>query len=206
MTSDWHRYVGAELYHSLGTAISQWQNVEIGVYHVFHRLTHIPSYLISSAVFFSPINFKDKLAMTHSAALFALVGTQYLDKWVTLHRAAKRKNDRRNQIAHFMSIHSTASDDLQSWLRPNLFDAKAALYWHEKGKMPHYTPSQLRAIATSFGRLSQKLDNFASEIADLPPPSPDKSPLSEDHPPSGQRNIMPQSPTKSHAPRESSPG
>jgi hypothetical protein len=58
--TEWHRYVGAELYHGVGHAMNQWQNVEIGVFHVFERLTQMPNHLIASAVFFSAINFRDK--------------------------------------------------------------------------------------------------------------------------------------------------
>jgi len=180
MTSDWNKYVGAELYWSLGNAMNQWQHVEIGVFHVFRRVTQIPNDLIASAVFFSPIGFRDKLAMVNSSAAYALAGSPHEARWITLSNKVGEKNKRRNQLAHFMSLHTGNSDDLQSHLRPNLFDAKAALQWHKEGRMPQYSPQQLRDIGTSFGRLSQKLENFATELADLKLPSPGKSPLQED--------------------------
>lgn len=182
MTIQWHRYVGAELYSTVGAALVQWQHVEVGLLHVFERVTQMPNFLIASAVYFSPLNFNDKLRMVDSAAAFALFDTAHSRQWNKLKNEIQRKSHRRNQIAHFMSIHDSSGDGSKSRLQPNFFDAKSALYWHTEGRLPQYSPKQLCAMTKSFGRLANKLEDFARDLAGLTLPSPDKSPLSRDRP------------------------
>jgi hypothetical protein len=204
MADDWTKHIGAELYFDLGRALTQWQHVEIGVYHVFLCLTQMPNQLIASAVFFSPINFKDKLSMVDSAARFALTDTTRLDDWEKLSGKVRKKSRKRNELAHFMSIHNGAPSDLKSYLRPNIWDAKSAMYYLKAGHLPEYSPKQLRERAQSFGRLAFALEEFAKSLRGLELPSPEIHPLQEAHPAPAKENKERRSPKARGTPRGSS--
>ena len=80
--SEWDQF-----YRNLGSALAQWQHVELAVFDVFHKVSGAKNRHVASGIFFAVRGFEGKLRMTVAGATLALEGTEFLADW---HRLAGR--------------------------------------------------------------------------------------------------------------------
>ena len=173
-------------YAALGRTISQWQEVEAALSRIFCDLANPQAGSIANVAFHTVLSFDSKLGMTHAAVGLGVndVGRA---EWSPLHNRASRRNDRRNQLAHFMVAYDpTRKPGYRYHLRPNIFDARALLKWGDHP--PVLNTCQLMASGASFSKLARDLGSFhrrwiqfmvpglaevLSRSATRPPPEPD---------------------------------
>jgi hypothetical protein len=89
------------LYLNLGATLSLWQDVELGLFDVFKKVSKCRDPHIASAIFYSIISFEAKLTMTNAAALFAIKKKKLRAEWLKLMGNVQSSATIRNKLAHF---------------------------------------------------------------------------------------------------------
>jgi hypothetical protein len=148
-----------QYYHALGKALTQWQQVEKSLAAIFSGAVNPTSQLSANAAFHTVLSFDSKLGMTHSAIAFAFRGTRAIEAWSPLHNKAGRRNNRRNQLAHFtVDFDPRRRPGYRLHLRPSLFDMRAYLKWGNAP--PTLNVCQIVASGNSFEKLANDLLTF----------------------------------------------
>jgi len=91
-------------YEELGRAVAYWGQVEGQISSIFSRLMgRSPErYKAANIALNTVLSFDAKLAMTHAAVTSLLAHAEdALADWNPLKNKASRRNDRRNELAHF---------------------------------------------------------------------------------------------------------
>jgi hypothetical protein len=88
----------------LGRALGNWQHVEGQISSIFSRILGRTndSYKAANIALNTILSFDTKLSMTHAAVTSLLAESEgALAEWNPLKNRANRRNDRRNELAHF---------------------------------------------------------------------------------------------------------
>jgi hypothetical protein len=152
---------------ALGKAITIWQMVEGALSEVFCNLIGARFREAANMAFFSILSFETKLAMTHAAARSAIGATPLWNEWTPIRNRASKRNDRRNQLAHFMlAFDGSKRAGYRFHIRPSAFDRRVAHKWGTKP--PEINGCQLTATGNSFDKLAFDLRQLARRCAALP--------------------------------------
>ena len=158
-------------YGALGKAITQWQRVEEGLALIFSMAVsnNREMGVSANAAFHAVLNFNSKLAMTASAlemiAFHSVFDRQpgtenpMLAEWSPLNNRARRRADRRNDLAHFaMHLDDTRNPGYRWYLSPNIIDMRALI--RHGGKPPERHACMIMAQGNSFEKLGTDLILF----------------------------------------------
>jgi hypothetical protein len=159
-------------YEELGRAVAYWQQVEGQVSAIFSRIMGrtSESYRAANIALNIVLSFSTKLAMTH-AAVTSLLGQSEdaLAEWNPLKSRASRRNDRRNELAHFGVIFDPKGKPGNRYrLQPNIWNMRDHQRWAGSSP-PTRTVCQIHAVGQSFLKLSIDLRRFY--LARIEPPS-----------------------------------
>jgi hypothetical protein len=155
-------------FEALGETIVAWQEVEKGLYTIFHRLILSRRKGVTSAAYHSLSSLEARLAMTHAAAHYAL-SPDLLKKWIKLHGTFRRKKDIRNKVAHFDMGLTKVNKRPVPYLAGKPYDATASIKYPD-GNAPRMNRRQLQRFRNDFHSFAQELLRFAARI-----PAPAKS-------------------------------
>lgn len=161
----------AEFFEAVGIAMSAWQLVEEGLYHIFERSV-APGRPGAAGCGFHALQFSGKLLVADAAVRFALLSfppakrAGLTTEWDGLFKKARHKAQRRNDFAHFvtMSYFSEPRKDRQVLLQPAAFDFRFAAGLIKKRE---YTVNDIKVNAEKFRELAKAVTQFAGKI---PPP------------------------------------
>ena len=159
--SEWDQFC-----RNLGSALAQWQQVELALFDVFHKVAGAKNRHVASAIFFAVRGFEGKLRMTVAGAKLALEGTKFSAEW---HRLADRiatSKTLRNHLAHFqMNEEATRNQKAKYRLRltPNFSDATQSVRYAEDSP-PSYDLEQIRRFGDQFSALATDLTAFAEKL------------------------------------------
>jgi hypothetical protein len=167
------QYVGSKLFYSLGLAMTSWAHVQIGLLGVFHKVSTIESFPLASTIFYTPINDSTRADMVDNAIKISVTDPNLLDQWDKLRRQVNKYREKRNLLAHFMSLHDWESDRDKDVLTPSIFSHAAWLRYKGRKGWPTYNAKQVMEIASSFGCLARDLEEFAKKIPPLETPAPE---------------------------------
>jgi hypothetical protein len=150
-------------YEDLGRAVAYWQQVEGQVSSIFSRIMgRTPeSYTAANIALNTVLSFDTKLAMTH-AAVTSLLGKSEdaLADWNPLKNRATRRNDRRNELAHFgVVFNPSGKPGYRYRLQPNIWNMREHQRYAGRSP-PTRTVCQIRAVGQSFLKLSMDLRSF----------------------------------------------
>jgi hypothetical protein len=153
-------------YLNLGSAISQWQDVEIGLLDVFHKVSASRSRHVSSAIYFAVISFETKMDMTNAAASVALGDTQYFGGWVKLLGRVSANQGIRNKLAHFsMTLNplKNVKAKYRVFLAPNVVNPMLPI--NDSDREPTvYNLEQVKDFGVAFAKLGGDLTSFAESL------------------------------------------
>lgn len=156
-------------YAAMGRALDQWQKVETFLLCIFCRLMGHPNNNAANMAFHTILNFDTKLGMTHSVATVTLpIAAPHLwTQWIPLHNRASRRNDRRNELAHFAVIADPkAKPGYRFHLQPSPLNARATLRWG--WNPPRRNVCQLKALAAAFSTLGDDMRTFWRALSGVP--------------------------------------
>jgi hypothetical protein len=171
-----------EYFTALGHAIDRWQSVEHALCAVFEKVSSCRDANVARAIFYSPMDFSEKLKFVRAAAREALTKEDF-EEWEKLRRRAEKDSLARNCLAHFEfvpNIVATGSPTIRSdgnpsyrgevryLLMPNLFDPNVP--HKDASKRTPLTADDIRAARRRFNDLAAKLRQFAAHIPLLTTP------------------------------------
>jgi len=147
----------------LGRAIANWQQVKGQVSTIFSRIMgRTPeSYRAANIALNTTLSFTTKLAMTH-AAVTSLLGqsADALAEWDPLKNRASRRNERRNELAHFGIVFDPKAKPGNRYrLQPNIWNIREHQRWAGRSP-PVRTVCQIHAVGQSFLKLCVDLRRF----------------------------------------------
>jgi hypothetical protein len=143
--------------------LGNWQQVEGQVSNIFSRILGRTreSYKAANIALNTVLSFDTKLAMTH-AAVTSMLGESEdaLAEWNPLKNRAARRNDRRNELAHFGVLFDPhGKPGYRYRLQPNIWNMREHQRWEGKSP-PKRTLCQIHAVGQSFLKLSVDLRRF----------------------------------------------
>jgi len=165
-------------YEELGRAVAYWQAVEGQVSSIFSRIMgRTPeSYRAANIALNTVLSFRTKLAMTHAAVTSLLAQSEdALAEWSPLKNRASRRNDRRNELAHFGVVFDPKAKPGDRYrLQPSIWNMREHQRWAGSSP-PTRTVREIHAVGQSFLKLSMDLRRFylarIEPPGDAPPPA-----------------------------------
>jgi hypothetical protein len=154
-----------QMYFNLGTALSLWQDVELGLFEVFKRVSKCRDPYIASAIFYSIISFEAKLTMTNAAAFFAVKKKILRSEWTTLAGRTQDNAKVRNRLAHFRITQpgKNPKAKYRVFLTTNAFDTTHFMKSPDE-KPPTFNHEQVSNFGKQFTMLSTDLIVFAEKL------------------------------------------
>lgn len=140
-----------QFYGDLGTALTQWANLERAIFWVFsHAFAH-PERGRSAEIFYA-VQFHQKVALTTQALESSGTAPDAMTEWRQLAERARRHSATRNKLAHWV-VTGNAADDGRDRYRlhpPN----------EGYGYPGALTVADFQPIWTRFNELAQEIEDF----------------------------------------------
>jgi hypothetical protein len=150
-------------YEELGRAVAYWGQVEGQVAVIFSRIMGrtTQSYRAANIALNTVLSFRTKLDMTHGAVTSLLAHSDdALAEWNTLKKTASRRNDRRNELAHFGVVSDPKGKPGYRYrLQPHIWNMREHQRW--AGRLPPArTVCEIHVVGQSFIKLAMDLRRF----------------------------------------------
>src|SRR5690348_13197979 len=156
-----------QFYLNLGSAISTWQDVEVGLLDVFHRVSGTSRH-IAQAILLSVISFEARHSMTNATATVALDGSRKLREWNALSERVGDNQETRNRLAHFSLTQASGKNPKSTFmlfLVPNVLNALNMTKYAAR-RPPHYNLAHVKEAGDSFAKLGADLTSFAASLGE----------------------------------------
>jgi hypothetical protein len=130
------------LYMAIGNAITAWQFVETALCAVFCKVSACRDDKVASAIFYTPLSFRQKLDICRSAARLSLAGSPLMDEFNSLRARMVTASKLRNALAHFhVGLHLAVGDSVR--LQVHLVSSEGEL---TSNPQPSTPPSRARIM------------------------------------------------------------
>lgn len=188
-------------YMAIGNAITCWQFVETALGAVFCKISTCQDERVALAIFYTFLDFSQKLSICRSAARLSLVGSPLLAEFNILRTRVRNASELRNALAHFhvslnvfvgdsatIQIHRVSSEgeltsapqrptppsDARIMLQPNALDPNEQ-FKNPRDRQFTKKPMTIRDIVkltATFIELQKDLNAFSAKIPQpLEPPT-----------------------------------
>lgn len=158
-------------YQALGHAITCWQHIEMGLCSIFVLVSGCKDEKIASAVFYSPMDFSEKLNITRNAARLSLDKAQFKE-FADLRTRLINESETRNAFAHFVLYNMLSypmdgvEDKYTVFLMPNAYDPNEIFkYKDRKSHLKKINIEDIIKAKDRFNVLANDLHLFAGKLA-----------------------------------------
>ena len=157
-----------EFYELLGRAISQWAEVETGIYHTYRRVTDPGDWVAAAAGFHSIVNSNTKLEMIEAAISTSRRYSSQAEAWAKLHKKIRKNSARRAKLAHWTVLQKVFRGDGTSMcLMSPIYDFGRHT---EEGAPEEIGAKQIAEWSGAFVRLAKDVDAFWRQLSWLQTP------------------------------------
>jgi hypothetical protein len=143
---------------AFSSALLAWQPVEHNLFLIFNFLAgphKTPAVL--SAIYYTSVTIKPQLAMVDAVANVVLNNSTSLDEWKKLSKKIRDKTEKRNYLAHFSLEMHSSKGKANAWLKPSIFNVKAA---HDR----FYDTKSIDDWRKSFISLATEMSTFLDNL------------------------------------------
>jgi hypothetical protein len=166
-----------KIYFAVGLAITQWQQIELGLTQLFIVLLNAKTGTAASTAFSAAgLNFRTKLAMVDAASFVMLRDTPLFVEWNAIRDRLEKKARNRNQIAHFMLYQKAVvwnsgereptieelNSQLDWYLRPTALDGASRRKYPDGP--PTLTTHDIMNRANAFIKAGNELWTFGEKV------------------------------------------
>ena len=154
---------------AVGLALDQWSHVEMGLEDLFCNSLGIqegPAHVVMSSI----RSFHARLAVIQNLIAYLVIEPDLRARWTSLYNRLTRKNDKRNELAHFSILDATANGKREIRLKP-YFSTGAELLEGTRKPLGPVPPGlsfeQIEERAASFSKLALDVWMFSREMREF---------------------------------------
>jgi len=154
---------------AVGHALDQWSHVELALEGLFSTTLGIhegPAHVVLSSI----RSFNARLLVMHNLLSSLGLSPELRAAWTNLYNRMSRKNDARNELAHFTIIQETEKGRTQVVLRPYYSTGSEILRGSRSPGKPRpsgFTSKQIEERASAFSKLALDVHLFNHPVGRL---------------------------------------
>lgn len=169
MTELSHNEQREAIMQTVGRALDQWSHVELALEDLFATalgITEGPAHIVLSSI----RSFNARLLVVHNLMTGLAMSPEIQTSWSNLYNQLAKKNDRRNELAHFTIIDITENGKTRVALKP-YFSTGSELLRGTRNPMKPQPPGldlkQVKERAASFSKLALEVRKINWPVREL---------------------------------------
>jgi hypothetical protein len=153
-----------EMLQAVGQAISDWAQVEEGLFAIFVKVMGSPALGPPSCAFVAAENMRTKIKIVDSMIRHSSIGRKVLPEWETLHKRCNKLRSSRNAVAHRrVTMLKIGKAKAQPALIAYNYDMRHIL--EEEFRVPsHLKIDRVQKLSKDFRQLGVDLLKFSNGI------------------------------------------